>query len=340
MRLISEVHDLLALLEFVIELLLNTEFPERSLNLSRLDSGEELRGSLEVRHIRVYFDLIRVRSHALSIHTGCIGLGLLTGLSFLFSLSDDLNVPLLELLQNLSMRRRLTLHPRVLEEFGNRRSVHGVVLKHGSDEHLELLGEESSGLVLRMDSPEAGLLVVGYGSEERILLHDSQVERRALRDHDEQDDAQREQVHLSSVVRLLLVNLRSHVVGGAELRGQVARAISTGKRASESKVSQLEVELVVEQQVLGLQVSMSHSHAMAVVEAFESLSEVVSGHRLSERTRVGYEVKQLSTSAELEGNVIDGLFARWLLINTLFEFNLLQNVGMSQLLHDSNLFEY
>jgi len=39
---------------------------------------------------------------------------------------------------------------------------------------------------------------------------------------------------------------------------------------------------------------MGHSHAVAVVKAFESLSEVVSGYRLTERTGVGYEVKQLS----------------------------------------------
>jgi len=77
-------------------------------------------------------------------------------------------------------------------------------------------------------------------------------ERRSLRKHDEKDDACREEVDMFSFVRLTQMDLRGHVRMGAELSVQHAILLASRGQSCKTKISNLNVELLVEHDVLWL----------------------------------------------------------------------------------------
>ena len=81
------------------------------------------------------------------------------------------------------------------------------------------------------------------------------------------------------------MDFRGHIVASAKLGMKITRSISTSHGASETEIGNLQLEVFVKQQVLRLEVAVSHSIAMAVVKALKSLFEVISSHRFAEGTR-------------------------------------------------------
>lgn len=140
------------------------------------------------------------------------------------------------------------MHPRVLEQLGNRGPVNGIVLQHRGNEALEVLREILSAvrLVLGVYTPEGSRFVVGNSPIEGVLLYQSGVEGRALRHHNEQDDTKCEQVYLGALIGLLLVDFGSHVVVRTQLGLKIAITSAAGHGTSEAEVGDLKVKVFIE----------------------------------------------------------------------------------------------
>mmetsp|Transcript_18364 Transcript_18364/g.21664 ORF Transcript_18364/g.21664 Transcript_18364/m.21664 type:complete len:226 (-) Transcript_18364:25-702(-) len=127
------------------------------------------------------------------------------------------------------------------------------------------------------------------------------------RSHDEEDDTEGEQVDDLALVGLLGDDFGSHVAGSADLGTVDTGAIAALKRASKAEVDDLDVVVLVEEDVLGLEIAMGEAARVDVVDALEQLLEVELADLLSEGTGVGDVVEELATSDHLLddiGNVL------------------------------------
>lgn len=148
-----------------------------------------------------------------------------------------------------------------------------------------------------------------------------------LSDHDEQDDGTSKDVDLLTLVGLIKVDLRSHVIHGAKLSRQVSTAVSTLNWSSKTKVRNFESEILVQQKILWLQISVSNSLFVAVLQTRNELFEEVSGKRLIESSGDSNEVEELSSHGELEHDVLDlELLAVVFLVGADSELDLLDDV--------------
>ena len=86
-------------------------------------------------------------------------------------------------------------------------------------------------------------------------------------DHDEQDNAEGEQIDLLAIVRFACVDLRRHVVMRTKLGVQEARSVFACHWASEPEVRNLEVEVLIQEEILRLQISVRNSRSVAAVKA-------------------------------------------------------------------------
>ena len=112
--------------------------------------------------------------------------------------------------------------------------------------------------------------------EERVAIGASLSERELPGDHREEKDADGKQVcRRAPVAVITLDNLRRHVPLCAYNAFLQAVAILTGDWSREAKVGNFEVEIFVEQQILGLQIAMGDAFKVAVVETFKQLLDVV-----------------------------------------------------------------
>ena len=203
--------------------------------------------------------------------------------------------------------------------------MHGVQLQQADDQVLEILGEVvcTAGLVLGVSAPKGCRLALGDGSVEWILVGLGCVEWWRLRNHNEQDDAECEQVDGGSNVGLALVDLRCHVVLRSEPGVQEARAVSAFHRTGEAEVRNLQIKVVVEQKILRLQISVSDAIRVAVVEALKRLLEVVTGDGLGEGSRRSDEVEDLALLGNAQHNVVDLTLALGLLVKVSTRLDLL-----------------
>lgn len=90
------------------------------------------------------------------------------------------------------------------------------------------------------------------------------------------------------------MDLRGHIVESSELCVQVALAVPALRRSSETKVSNLQVVVLVQEQVLGLEISVSDLLVVAEVQAGHELFEIVSCLGLIERSGVRNEIEKLT----------------------------------------------
>lgn len=88
----------------------------------------------------------------------------------------------------------------------------------------------------------------------------------ALHDY-EQNDSEAEHVNLGAIILLALLDLGSHVGEGTSVALEAVDVLVAG----ESKVSKLEVELVVHQDVLKFEVAVNNSVRMHVLHGIEHL---------------------------------------------------------------------
>lgn len=91
------------------------------------------------------------------------------------------------------------------------------------------------------------------------------------------------------------MDFRGHVALGAELGAEVAGAVAARDGGRETKISDLEVEVDVVEEVLGLEVSVGDALLVHVVEAVEELAEIEPASSLAERATQGHVVEQLTS---------------------------------------------
>lgn len=81
-------------------------------------------------------------------------------------------------------------------------------------------------------------------------------------DDDEDDNTDREEVDLSAVVDFAFLNFGSHVGHGSAVAPQLVNALV----ASKAEVGDFEVELIVDENVLELKITVNASEVMHVIE--------------------------------------------------------------------------
>jgi hypothetical protein len=186
------------------------------------------------------------------------------------------------------------------QDFGHRWPVRRLQLEHALDQIFEVLTEVSLfvWLVLAVGPPE-NVSSVGSQAPVEWVIWLSGSEWRVLGNHDEKNDCGSKKIHRFPFVWLLQVDFWRHVVQGTELGVEVTSAISSFDWGSESKISNFEDEIFVEEKIFWLKVSVSETLLMAKVEAIHELLEVVSGNRFLESSRNGNEIEKFSSESQL-----------------------------------------
>ena len=90
-----------------------------------------------------------------------------------------------------------------------------------------------------------------------------------------------------AVVRDLLQELRRHEPWRPNICRVEALAVLPSQRAYKAKVNDLDIEVLRQQDVLGLDVSVREPLAVQIVDALQDLSEVVAGEVRAECTFLG-----------------------------------------------------
>lgn len=92
--------------------------------------------------------------------------------------------------------------------------------------------------------------------------------------HNEKNDGGGKNIHLLALVRRSQMDLRSHVVKSSEFSVQVSLTVPTFGWAGEAKVSNLQIIVLVQEEVLRFQISVRDLLVVAEVEAVHELFEV------------------------------------------------------------------
>ena len=165
--------------------------------------------------------------------------------------------PLIELSVELFLAGHRAVEPGMSEHLVESRSRRRIQLEHVRQQVLQVITERCDLLV---DLPEGFRTIAGDQSVARISDL-SLFEGLALRDHHEQNNRSREQIGMLAVEPTLGELLRSHVASGSSELGEVLFAAQRGR---ESKVSDSQSEVLVEQQVLRLQVRWHTSASLCI----------------------------------------------------------------------------
>lgn len=204
-----------------------------------------------------------------------------------------------------------------------------VEAEHGGDQVLELLVEE----VLFLASGVGGPELIGFVGRDQLVvgvLHVSHVERWVTSIHNEEDNAEGEQVDDLGLVGLACVDFGRHEAKRANDAAVDAGAVAALDGARKAEIDDLDVVVLVEEHILALKVAMSEATSVDVVNGLDELLGIVAGDALAEWARVGYKVKQFTTWNELTDDVCNlKLVAVLLRPNGAFiEFEVLEDVLM------------
>jgi len=120
-------------------------------------------------------------------------------------------------------------------------------------------------------------------------------ERRMAGVHNEEDHCGGEKIYHTALIGLMRVDFRGHVALCAEVGFQGATSVTTLQRSCEAEISDTQVVILVEQKVFRLQVAVSDTLGMDVVEALEKLLEVVAANGLAEIASGQDKIKELAT---------------------------------------------
>lgn len=218
-------------------------------------------------------------------HHGLAGLGKLTVdlfsllvlvsllSEFLLLLLLDSSFSLSEFSLNLLLGGGLLRHPWVADDVNEVETVGGVRVQHGSDQVFKVITEIVVALRLAVILPEEVLsivhevLVVGVRGV-------SLLKWWVTGKQDEQDDAQGEQISLVTLVLVFLEELWAHVGHCAQVSLEEAASIPASGWGCEAPISNFDVELLIEHDVLGFQVTVTHAFVVCVVHRLEDLLEV------------------------------------------------------------------
>ena len=98
-------------------------------------------------------------------------------------------------------------------------------------------------------------MVVLNRAVERVFFGVGNLEGISLRDHDEQDNAERKNVNLTADIELPQNDFWRHVVSRAKTSIQLTLTVFALHRAGETEAPKDEVEILVEEDVLTLEVA-------------------------------------------------------------------------------------
>ena len=174
------------------------------------------------------------------------------------------------------------------------------------------------------------------------LLETEPAERHTDCDHSEQNDAERVEVHGRSTVRSSFQKFGCHVAGCSKAgrSRSVPRLPFYGR--GEAEVRDPDCEVVADEHVLQLEVSVADALIMHVGHRGEHLLEQLLGHALGEgASRTCKEVKQLAVRDQLRRKVVTGhrntFFdplghdARWL--NDLYDVYVVKSTERGDFIH-------
>ena len=198
-------------------------------------------------------------------------------------------------------------------DISHAKSLVWVKLEHASDQILELVGEKSSWFTVGVSFPEK----IGSICGKKLVVHVITVghlEWWMLSQHYEENNSTGEQVNYLSLVWLLVKNLWCHVSWSTNHRPAETGSVPSFKWACESKIDKFHVEILIEKNIFGLQISVGESLGVEIVETKEHLLEVVSADLFAEWTSVCDVVKELTTKDRFLSDVSDWDFVSAFLI--------------------------
>ena len=198
--------------------------------------------------------------------------------------SLDLDSTLSEVLGDLLWCGALALHPGMADDVCHEWALLRIEVDHGGDEVLEVVRIEIRviGMVLLPRFPEQVGTVLNDELVERILLARHLVEWLMLAAHAEKNDSEGEQVTGLALVLVVVENLWGHVHWGADFRRVEACSLSSGDVGCKTEVDDFHVEVLVQENVLWLQVSVGQALRVEVVDPVDHLLHEVPADRLAE----------------------------------------------------------
>ena len=102
-----------------------------------------------------------------------------------------------------------------------------------------------------------------------VLFRACFLEREYALDNNEKDDAKRKQINLSALVDLTFFDLGCHVSHGSAVAVKAIYVFVAGK----SKISKFDIQILIDQDILKLQVTV---HDSATVHVLDTLKQLVS----------------------------------------------------------------
>ena len=203
------------------------------------------------------------------------------------------------------MRVARVVHPGVRPDFLDTRPLVPVVGEEAQDEVFEWLAE-----VITVNFREVGVKTAIEDETVEVLLLARLLEGEDTLDDDKEDDSEGEQVNLSALVALAFLYLGRHVSHRAAVRFQRIDRLVT----SETEVRYLQIELVVDEDVLELEVSVHDALLMHVVDGVEELGDEEATSVLPHRAHRLAKVKKQSAGHVLHHNVneVADVAAAWL----------------------------
>jgi len=196
------------------------------------------------------------------------------------------------------------LHPWVGPDLGHSGSVFSIVRKHFEDEVFELVGK-----ILATGLFPVGVVVSLEKQIVKIFVFLCLLEWENTLHNNEKYDAGGKHVDLSSIVGFAFFDLWGHISHGSPVRFEVVNFSKCGK----SKISNLQIHKVVNQDIFKLQVSVNDSLAVHVFEDVAHLVQEEATTVLAHASQALADVEEKTAGNELEHNVnqVIDFSARW-----------------------------
>ena len=166
--------------------------------------------------------------------------------------------------------------------------------------------------LLPMTFPKAFIVVLDNPFVVKIIIS-STYKRHFLKNHTKENNSSVKHVNLLSIISFVIFKilyfwslLTLFRIISPNLSGKFSfnTIRSSCSRCREPKVSNFQIKVLINENVLWFQVSMSESVSVHMLESLKDLSDVVSGDTLIERARLSHEVEELTSRANLQNDVV------------------------------------